>query len=38
MPSDSDDLEEAAEQYVKRWFDKEKENGAERRALEVQNA
>ena len=31
-------LEEAAEQYMKRWFVKEKENVAKRRALEVQNA
>ena len=31
-------VEGAAEQYVKRWFVKEKKNVAKRRALEVQSA
>ena len=31
-------VEEAAEQYMKRWFVKGKDNVAKRRALEVQNA
>ena len=31
-------VEKAAEQYMKRWFVKEKENVAKRRVLEVQNA
>ena len=31
-------VEEAAEQYMKRWFATEKENAAKRRALEVQTA
>ena len=31
-------VEEAAEQYMKHWFATEKENAAERRALEVQTA
>ena len=31
-------VEEAAKQYTKRWFDKEKGDVAKRRALEVQNA
>ena len=30
-------VEEAAEQYMKLWFVKEKNNVAKRRALEVQN-
>ncbi|MEP5374373.1 MAG: hypothetical protein ABJQ14_01110, partial [Hyphomicrobiales bacterium] len=31
-------VEEAAEQYTKRWFVKEKDNAAKRRALEPKNA
>ena len=31
-------VEEAVEQYMKRWFATEKENAAKRRALEVQTA
>ena len=31
-------VEEAAEQYMKRWFTTEKENEAKRRAREVQTA
>ena len=31
-------VEEAVDQYIRRWFVKEKENVAKRRAPEVQNA